>query len=978
MQKLFDTIRKECLPGLWSKGVKLAREERVLVEVRNATEISLRIQEPGRPAAPTVSLYPAEGEWTCDCGAPVDPCHHVAAAVIALHQSGASGTALPERRRVSFELHYRFSIARNQLIVERKFASNDGVLTPLADSLLRLAATSRLPEGFAPTADDVAVDRLLSSMLRQDLLENRMGSLCRHLGSSKVFFDGRPVRVELEPVLPAVSVIDEGKAIVLRVVKPPEVLVVARGVALVAGVLMVAGETELCGLRWERLPLERRFDQSQVGELVLDVLPELQKRLPVEIKSRRLPKRVMGERPRMAFDLTQDDGRLMVLPTLVYGDPPCARIEGGKLIRLTGDLPDRDEMREIDLIQSLRDELNLVPGRAVSVGGRDADRLIDRVRDWSLRHGESKNQRHLGETQLQARLNLDGDRFSLYFEEEQGEGEPTGPGKKSASGVRQASADVVISSWRDGLSIVPLEGGGWAPLPADWLSRFGNQVADLLAARQDDGSVSTAALPTLAKLCEELDEPPPPSLERLRPLLEGFDRLPECPLPDDLRAELRPYQRDGVNWLGFIQKAGLGGVLADDMGLGKTLQALCVLDGKCLVISPKSVVFNWADEIAKFRPGRTIHVYHGAGRELADAHITLTTYATLRLDIELLASREWDVIVLDEAQAIKNPDSQVSRAAYRLKGRHRLTLSGTPVENRLDELWSQFHFTNPGLLGGRKDFLARYADPISKGDGAALARLREKVKPFVLRRLKRDVAPELPPRTEHVLHVELDSDERDTYDAIRAATRRDVAEKLAAGGNVLAALEALLRLRQAACHSGLLPGRTAPSSSKVERLLLSLEHAASDGHKALVFSQWTSLLDLVEPHLTEAKIPYLRLDGGTRDRASVVSGFQDPSGPPVLLVSLKAGGTGLNLTAADHVFLLDPWWNPAVEDQAADRAHRIGQERPVMVHRLVARDTVEEGILALQERKRALAVSALGTGDAALGITREELLALLE
>jgi SNF2 family DNA or RNA helicase len=255
--------------------------------------------------------------------------------------------------------------------------------------------------------------------------------------------------------------------------------------------------------------------------------------------------------------------------------------------------------------------------------------------------------------------------------------------------------------------------------------------------------------------------------------------------------------------------------------------------------------------------------------------------------------------------------------------------------------------------------------------------LRERIRPFILRRLKQEVAPELPPRTEVVLRCELDSEERELYDTIRAATLADVVEKLGAGGSVLAALEALLRLRQAACHPGLVPGREAGRSSKLDALMEALGNVSAEGHKALVFSQWTSLLDLTEPHLGGAGIDYVRLDGSTRDRAGVVNTFQDDSGPPVMLISLKAGGTGLNLTAADHVFLLDPWWNPAVEDQAADRTHRIGQDKPVMVYRLVARETVEERILALQERKREIADAALGEADRAATITREELLELL-
>jgi SNF2 family DNA or RNA helicase len=372
-------------------------------------------------------------------------------------------------------------------------------------------------------------------------------------------------------------------------------------------------------------------------------------------------------------------------------------------------------------------------------------------------------------------------------------------------------------------------------------------------------------------------------------------------------------------------------------------------------------------------------VYHGPKRALdPQADITVTTYSVLRIDQELLAAEKWDTVVLDEAQMIKNPDSQVTRAAYRLSADFRVTLSGTPVENRLEELWSQFQFTNPGLLGSRQYFQDQYATPITDGRKDAAKTLRTKIRPFLLRRLKSDVARELPPRTDLVLECDLSDDERAVYDAIRAATQKEVVERLRAGGSVLQALESLLRLRQAACHSALVPGQQAHSSSKVIELIAALEQATAEGHKSLVFSQWTSFLDLIEPHLAKSEIPMLRLDGSTRDRQGVVDRFQGSSGPPVLLMSLKAGGTGLNLTAADHVFLMDLWWNPAVEDQAADRAHRIGQERPVFVYRLVAKDTVEERILDLQQRKRGIADAALGDADQAGGLTRDDLLTLLE
>jgi SNF2 family DNA or RNA helicase len=451
-----------------------------------------------------------------------------------------------------------------------------------------------------------------------------------------------------------------------------------------------------------------------------------------------------------------------------------------------------------------------------------------------------------------------------------------------------------------------------------------------------------------------------------------------CDIPADFRGELRPYQREGVAWLQALRDAGLGAVLADDMGLGKTVQALCAVRGRTLVVCPRSVIFNWQAEIARFRPALRVALYHGPRRELGDADVTVTTYATLRNDVDVLGRTRWDTVVLDEAQNIKNPDSQAARAAYALDAGFRLSLSGTPVENRLDELWSQLHFANRGLLGGRRDFAERYEAPITDGDARAAERLRRRIRPFVLRRLKREVATELPPRTDAVLTCELEPSERAVYDAVRAAVRADVVERLGAGGgNVMAALEALLRLRQAACHVGLVPGHEAPTSSKIEALMDALGDVVADGHKALVFSQWTSLLDRVEPHLGAATIPFVRLDGATRDRGAVVAEFQHDGGPPVMLVSLTAGGTGLNLTAADHVFLMDPWWNPAVEDQAADRAHRIGQERPVLVYRMVAKDTVEERVLGLQERKRRVAEAALGGGGGAAAITREDIIELL-
>jgi SNF2 family DNA or RNA helicase len=349
----------------------------------------------------------------------------------------------------------------------------------------------------------------------------------------------------------------------------------------------------------------------------------------------------------------------------------------------------------------------------------------------------------------------------------------------------------------------------------------------------------------------------------------------------------------------------------------------------------------------------------------------------MRLDATVLSEHTWDMLVLDEAQTIKNPASRVTRAAYQIPATFRVALSGTPVENRLEDLWSQMHFANPGFLGDLGSFVEKYARPIESGNSVIAEKLRARIKPFVLRRRKQEVVPDLPPLTEVVRYVELSPDERLTYESILAVTRKEILEKLGAGGSVMAALEALLRLRQACCHPALIPGGQDGFSSKLQQIVETVTEATSEGHKVLIFSQWTSFLDRMEPAMETAGIEFLRLDGSTKDRATVVDSFQDPKGPKALLMSLKAGGVGINLTAADHVIIADPWWNPAAEEQAESRAHRIGQEHPVLVQRIVALGTVEERILALAEKKRALASSAMD-GGAAMGLTRDDLIALLD
>jgi hypothetical protein len=964
MHGLFEAVREACSPATWSRGIELSRAGAVQCERADDDEALFRVAIRGGMISRTVSFFLDDAEWECGCDGPEEACEHAVAAVITWRRTLEQGEDISTAGEGKGRLGYRFSRAEGGLALARVIITTEGDW-PLLSTLAALDSGRIEGPPFIASQADLAVELALGT--------HRQGPLPRHLIArlftrmahcTDITLDGLPITVAAEPVLPLGKLVDQGEGFRFSIEEDPAATEAFDNGALLCGDrLRPRGEAKLTGRELHELPGGRYFGVDAAAELVTEFLPALLKRIPVEILTARLPQTVRTE-PDIRLEVDRKNDVLSVMATLVYGDPPQARIDGGRLTHIEGAVPLRDERAEGRLLRRLQSGLGLAPGVRVEFVAEEAVEFVSRLKHWQGRIADQGSDYFKLAPPLAPKLSLSGADFRLEFE--------------SAGGGGRAEASSVLRAWREGRSLMPLMEGGWAPLPADWLQRYGDRVMDLLAAKEAAGALPASSLPDLARLCEELDQPPPPKFEQLAQLLRGFDGIPQAELPADLAASLRSYQVEGVNWLSFARRAGLGVLLADDMGLGKTLQALCVIKGRTLVVAPTSVLHNWADEIRRFRPALSYATYHGPNRKLdPSVEVTLSTYAILRLDADILAGVEWETVVLDEAQAIKNPDSQVAAAAYRLQARFKMTLTGTPVENRLEELWSQFHFINRGLLGGRQDFHERYSRPIADGEPGVAGRLRERIRPFILRRMKQQVAPELPPRTEVVLRCVLNAEERALYDTIRAATLADVVERLGAGGNVLAALEALLRLRQAACHPSLVPGREAKRSSKIKVLLEALHNVAAEGHKALVFSQWTSLLDLTEPHLDSAGIEYTRLDGSTRDRAGVVHAFQESGGPPVMLISLKAGGTGLNLTAADHVFLLDPWWNPAVEDQAADRTHRIGQDRPVMVYRLVAQDTVEERILVLQERKREIAEAALGEADRAAGITRTELLELL-
>jgi superfamily II DNA or RNA helicase len=538
-----------------------------------------------------------------------------------------------------------------------------------------------------------------------------------------------------------------------------------------------------------------------------------------------------------------------------------------------------------------------------------------------------------------------------------------------------ASWPELLAAARRGDGLVRLSDGSKGLMP-DGLDRY-TALARFAAPRMDALRFSSSQAGVLdALLSGQTEVDADIKFERLRRAWNEIDahRVEE---PKGFAGQLRDYQRKGVAWLRWLEATGCGGCLADDMGLGKTVQVLCWLQGRhppggqrpgpSLIVVPKSLVGNWVAEAAKFTELR-VHVHGGADRKqamerLQEVDLVVTTYGTLRSDILELMDTRFHTVVLDEAQAIKNPRSQSAKAVRLLRTNQKLAVSGTPVENGLDELWSLFDFLNPGMMGDLDGFVA----PGREADDDWLDAVRRSLKPFMLRRTKEQVLEELPGKIEQTIRIPLSDDERRRYDELRDHYRRALRGRIEAEGmgkNRIQVLEALLRLRQAACHPGLIdPERRSESSSKLDFLVERITELAGAGHKTLVFSQFTAMLEIVGAALEQAGIGHVQLDGRTRDRDAVVNRFRETEDCKAFLISIKAGGCGLNLTQSSYVFILDPWWNPAVEAQAVDRANRMGQKNRVVAMRLIGEDTVEEKIVALQAEKRKLA-DAIVTAEA--------------
>jgi non-specific serine/threonine protein kinase len=560
-------------------------------------------------------------------------------------------------------------------------------------------------------------------------------------------------------------------------------------------------------------------------------------------------------------------------------------------------------------------------------------------------------------------------------------------------GDQQVSVAEVKRALANKQQFVQLGDGTLGILPEEWLKKY-SLLFRVGEGKTNQLKLSRYHLSVIDELYENRDENELVlKLEAKYENLKDFNKIKEIDLPEQLQGILRPYQVSGYHWLNYLSEVKWGGILADDMGLGKTVQALTYMqhykneNGKlqAIVVCPTTLIYNWENEIKKFTPKLTYYIHHGATRsrdkeKFANHDVVITTYGTLRSDIKLLVTLELDYLLLDESQAIKNPLSKVTRAASLLNAKHRLCMSGTPLQNNTFDIFAQMNFLNPGMLGSMEFFRQEFAIPIDKfGEQDRKEHLKKILYPFILRRTKEQVAKDLPDKTETILYCEMEDEQRSIYDAYRNDYRNQILGTIEAQGiqkSQLTILQGLMKLRQI-CDSPAILNETEKfenHSIKLDELSREIVENIGD-HKALVFSQFLGMLALIREKLDHLGVKYEYFDGSTSapDREKAIQSFQNDESKRVFLISLKAGGVGLNLTAADYVYIVDPWWNPAVEQQAIDRTHRIGQDKNIFAYRMICVDTIEDKIIQLQEKKRALAKDLIADDTTFVkSLTRED------
>jgi hypothetical protein len=928
-QSLFEEVKEIALPAIWTKGVGLARSSQVSVVKQSTEETTLRVKIATSSTATNVRLSPSQRIWECDSLSEEDPSIYVVIALIAVRNGNV------RTNRLAQSISYTLIKEENDLFLKRYLVHPTLGKEELISLKNAVCKSNQNNEELHLQKCDTRIDDLLQ--FQQPLTEELLYTCAPALAEiDSLFWDGQKVKLSIFPLTATIRVDEMTSGYHLYLSS----LVVSEPHVWITPYLLATQST----LRvFDQRPLPRmlrgegtRLSFEQAGLLFNQMIPKLKDHFEVDIRVKKTPTFV-NVKPRVTFTAeTRGNDGIWLHPQMVYGDPILAEVVHGELrLRSRSKIPTRDEASEARAIQNLPELFrNFQPQE---FHGSDAVEIIAKLAPFLTFTPEMKHLTPVGEVLPHLITNEDSS-LSFYCE------------------GQTVSSEQVLQSWQGGSGLLQLDDGRWATLPSEWLASIaaqGEELLELLLAKR----INIHNAPRLSPLLREAGVKIPAEWNRFLSIIEGTMPSAEPFLTSSISALIRPYQKSGITWLSTLQSCNVGCLLADDMGLGKTLQTLAVLPSKTLIVAPTSVLGSWQQQAHAYRPELLVNLYHGNNRVLnLEADIVVTSYTLLRTEKDKLQG-PWNALVVDESQIIKNPYSLTYEALRSINALWRIALTGTPVENRKLDLWAQLELLNPGLLPNPEEFEAWKDDKIAR-----VAR------PFILRRTKEQVAQDLPTKTTITLECELSSEERAVYDAVLYAAKNELkADETKGKVSALMILEALLRLRQTCCHPGLVTDeyRHLPSA-KLDLLMDSLSNSLAGSHPVLIFSQWVSFLDIISSTLHTEGIEHLRLDGTTKNRQNIVDAFQRPDGPSVMLISLKAGGVGLTLTRAQHVYLMDPWWNPAVEEQAADRVHRIGQKNPVFIYKLIAQNTIEEKVLWLQESKLALAEALLSDSDSPL------------
>jgi superfamily II DNA or RNA helicase len=957
----FLTIMREASsPALWSRAIELSRRDPFVPERVTDEVIAGRMMGLDQKLAFEVELFDADQEWSCTCQDREDPCVHAVAMaivvkrrtadewreIIKINAQGDASKSQANQNRNGV-ITYRFSRLKESLRFERVVVGQ-GREHALVSSLLTHITTLKADVIAVPNQFDYQVEQSLENDRHGTLRTETMHRLLRALRQApKVLLDMQPVQTSDEKVGLIVEITDDGAAVALRGMRDPRITeVFANGVALCGRTLHPAVVPEFTQQESDIMRRGGKYFPQEMHRLETSILPALSAKVRVVNKSKRIQIAEHIE-PRLRLRIADTGTRLNIEPVIVYADDEDKLFVDRRGMHVVGTAKvARDEIAE----RRLRDEAF----RKTGINwGEIKEVAVSEGLDWIVgtgaRHPDLLRTQDLtryrnsgglvltwvnegGQIGLMSEYNGKKKLFSLSSDDHAG----------SVSSMLQRAQSAI----ERGESSIPWLDGTYVSLPIAWLAANRVLIQSVLSARTSDGRALARLVSGATASDGESDNDAESMLAHRSmqwPIVQPFAGFVGA---------LRPYQQHGLNWLSSLFADGVGGILADEMGLGKTVQILACMPKNTLIVAPSSILSNWRSELAKFRPDLKVVIHHGSQRGVLsrDADVVVTSFGLLRQDEKEFSLRTWEMCVIDEAQYVRNPETQSYQSVQSVKAKVKLAVTGTPIENKMTDLWALMNLVNEGLFGSRTSFQKMLGQGVEKGQKSAIAEIRRLVSPFMIRRKKSKVATDLPDRIESVVRIDLNDDERRVYEGLRQEAQTMMRDSSVKAFNML---PALLRLRQSCCHLGLLPNLSERTSTKTDRAIEMIQEITGDGGRVLLFSQWTSFLDLIERRLNETGITHLRVDGGTANRGEIVSQFQNGEGD-VMLLSLKAAGVGLNLTAADHVFIMDPWWNPAVEAQAADRAHRIGQTKNVMIHRFVAEGTVEERVLALQEHKQRL------------------------